>query len=251
MIKISGVHKYFGSNHVLKGLDLEIYDGETITIIGASGGGKSVLLKCMVGLLNIDGGEIFVDEHRISRLEEDELWEVQKKFGFLFQGAALFDSLTVAENISFGMRNISRKKGAFPDEKEMMARVKWCLSQVGLKDIEHLKPAELSGGMKKRVGLARAIATEPQYILYDEPTTGLDPIKADLITDLILHLQKELKVTSIVVTHDMVAAYKVSNRIAMLYDGKIVEIGSPTDIQNTKNPIVRQFIEGKTEEKIL
>ncbi|MDI6756699.1 MAG: ATP-binding cassette domain-containing protein [Endomicrobiia bacterium] len=246
MIKISGVHKSFNSNHVLRGTDLDILDGETITIIGASGGGKSVLLKCMVGLLRVDGGDIYVDEHRITGLEDDTLWEVQKSFGFLFQGAALFDSLSVAENISFGLKNLR------PDisESEVSQRVRWCLENVGLKNIEHLKPAELSGGMKKRVGLARAIATEPRYILYDEPTTGLDPIKADLITDLILKLQRNLKITSIVVTHDMVAAYKVSNRIAMLYDGKIVEIGSPDEIKNTRNETVRQFIEGHTEEKV-
>ncbi|PKN00683.1 MAG: ABC transporter ATP-binding protein [Elusimicrobia bacterium HGW-Elusimicrobia-1] len=246
MIKISGVHKSFNSNHVLRGTSLDILDGETITIIGASGGGKSVLLKCMVGLLQVDDGDIFADEHRITGLEDDALWEVQKKFGFLFQGAALFDSLTVAENIAFGLKNLR------PDisGNEVSQRVRWCLENVGLKNIEHLKPAELSGGMKKRVGLARAIATEPKYILYDEPTTGLDPIKADLITDLILKLQHNLKITSIVVTHDMVAAYKVSNRVAMLYDGKIVEIGSPDEIKNTRNEIVRQFIEGHTEEKV-
>ncbi len=245
MIKLSNVQKFFGKNHVLRGTDIEIYDGETITVIGASGSGKSVMLKCIVGLLKPESGEIYIDEREVTKLEDEQLWDIQKRFGFLFQGAALFDSLTVAENISFGMRNLTKVS-----EDDITDRVKWCLKHVGLKEIENLKPSELSGGMKKRVGLARAIATEPRYILYDEPTTGLDPIKADLITDLILHLQKELKVTSIVVTHDMVAAYKVSNRIAMLYDGKIVEIGSPSDIQNTKNPIVRQFIEGKTEEKI-
>jgi phospholipid/cholesterol/gamma-HCH transport system ATP-binding protein len=246
MIKIAGVHKSFGSNHVLRGTQLDILDGETITIIGASGGGKSVLLKCMVGLLQVDLGDIFVDEHKISHLEDDALWEVQKNFGFLFQGAALFDSLTVAENVSFGLKNI--KPDITPDE--VRQRVRWCLENVGLKNIEDMKPAELSGGMKKRVGLARAIATEPKYILYDEPTTGLDPIKADLITDLILKLQRNLKITSIVVTHDMVAAYKVSNRIAMLHEGRIIETGTPDDIKNTGNETVRQFIEGHAEEKV-
>ncbi len=243
MIKINNAHKSFGRNVVLNGLNLEIIDGETLTIIGASGVGKSVLLKCILGLLKLESGRIYVDDNEVTALTEDELWSVQTKFGFLFQGAALFDSLTVAENISFGLRNIKKMS-----ENEMMQRVKWCLQHVGLKGIENLKPSELSGGMKKRVGLARAIATEPKYILYDEPTTGLDPIKSDLITDLILHLQKSLKVTSIVVTHDMVAAYKVSNRIAMLYEGKIVETGTPADIQNTTNPIVRRFIEGKSDE---
>lgn len=246
MIKIAGIHKSFGSNYVLRGLELEIYDGETITVIGASGGGKSVLLKCLLGLLKPERGKIYVDDVEITSIPEERLWEVQKKFGFLFQGAALFDSLTVAENISFGLRNLRPEMS----EKDIAERVRWCLANVGLKGIENLKPAELSGGMKKRVGLARAIATEPKYILYDEPTTGLDPIKSDLITDLILKLQRDLKITSIVVTHDMVAAYKVSNRIAMLYDGKIVQIGSPDEIKNTSNPIVRQFIEGHSEEKL-
>jgi len=246
MIKIKDLHKRFGSNYVLKGLELEIYDGETITVIGASGGGKSVLLKCLLGLLKPERGQIYVDGVEITRLSDEDLWEVQKKFGFLFQGAALFDSLTVAENVSFGLRNLKSQMS----ESEIAERVRWCLANVGLKGVENLKPAELSGGMKKRVGLARAIATEPRYILYDEPTTGLDPIKSDLITDLILKLQRDLKITSIVVTHDMVAAYKVSNRIAMLYDGKIVEIGTPQEIKNTSNQIVRQFIEGRSEEKV-
>ncbi len=246
MIKILNLHKSFGSNYVLRGTNLDIYDGETITVIGASGGGKSVMLKCLLGLLKPERGEIYVDDVEITRLSDEDLWEVQKKFGFLFQGAALFDSLTVAENVSFGLRNLR------PDmsEEDIRERVRWCLANVGLKGIEHLKPAELSGGMKKRVGLARAIATEPKYILYDEPTTGLDPIKADLITDLILKLQRDLKITSIVVTHDMVAAYKVSNRIAMLYEGKIIQIGTPEEIKNTTNPVVRQFIEGHSEEKV-
>ena len=246
MIKIKDLHKRFGSNYVLKGLELEIYDGETITVIGASGGGKSVLLKCLLGLLKPERGQIYVDGVEITRLSDEDLWEVQKKFGFLFQGAALFDSLTVAENVSFGLRNLKSQMS----ESEIAERVRWCLANVGLKGVENLKPAELSGGMKKRVGLARAIATEPRYILYDEPTTGLDPIKSDLITDLILKLQRDLKITSIVVTHDMVAAYKVSNRIAMLYDGKIVEIGTPQEIKSTSNQIVRQFIEGRSEEKV-
>jgi len=246
MIKIKDLHKRFGNNYVLKGLELEIYDGETITVIGASGGGKSVLLKCLLGLLKPERGQIYVDGVEITRLSDEDLWEVQKKFGFLFQGAALFDSLTVAENVSFGLRNLKSQMS----ESEIAERVRWCLANVGLKGVENLKPAELSGGMKKRVGLARAIATEPRYILYDEPTTGLDPIKSDLITDLILKLQRDLKITSIVVTHDMVAAYKVSNRIAMLYDGKIVEIGTPQEIKSTSNQIVRQFIEGRSEEKV-
>jgi len=239
MIKIVDVYKKFRTNEVLRGANLEIMDSETITIIGGSGTGKSVLLKNIMGLLKPDCGEIFIDDIEITRLKEAELLEVQKKFGYLFQGAALFDSLTVSENVAFGLRNI----GKLP-ESAIIDRVRECLSMVGLKGIENLKPAELSGGMRKRVGLARAIAHKPKYILYDEPTTGLDPIMADVINDLILHLQKQLGVTSIVVTHDMKSAYKVSNRIAMLYLGKIVSVGTPDDIKNSKDEIVHQFVEG-------
>jgi phospholipid/cholesterol/gamma-HCH transport system ATP-binding protein len=239
MIKIVDVYKSFGSKPVLQGVNLDIFDAETITINGGSGTGKSVLLKNIMGLLKPDRGEIFVDGQEITRMKESELLDVQKKFGYLFQGAALFDSMTVEENIAFGLRNLR----TLPDS-EIHERVRECLAMVGLKGIEDLKPAELSGGMKKRVGLARAIAHRPEYILYDEPTTGLDPIMADVINDLIIHLQKKLGVTSIVVTHDMKSAYKVSNRIAMLYQGKIVCTGSPEEIRTTENPVVHQFIEG-------
>ncbi|MFA5858955.1 MAG: ABC transporter ATP-binding protein [Elusimicrobiota bacterium] len=238
MIKVEGVYKQFGKKQVLDNVELEIYDGETLTIIGGSGCGKTVLLKHLVGLLKPDKGEIYVDDQQISKLEDEQLWKIQQKFGYLFQGAALFDSLTVAENVAFGLRNMKLPY------TEVMRRVKEGLRHVGLKDIENQKPAELSGGMRKRVGLARAIAYAPKYVCYDEPTTGLDPITSDTINELILKLQGELKVTSIVVTHDLKSAYKISNRIAMLHQGKIVEIGTPEEIQHTKNPFVRQFIEG-------
>ncbi|HBU69034.1 MAG TPA: ABC transporter ATP-binding protein [Elusimicrobia bacterium] len=239
MIKVSGVHKKFKSKQVLRGVDLEIRDAETLTIIGGSGCGKSVLLKNIIGLLKPEEGEIFVDGKETTRLDESDLLEVQKKFGYLFQGAALFDSLTVGENVAFGLNNM---KTIPPNE--IGKRVLECLAMVGLKGVENLKPAELSGGMKKRVGLARAIAHKPEYIMYDEPTTGLDPIMADVINDLIIHLQKQLGVTSIVVTHDMKSAYKVSNRIAMLYEGKIIGAGSPDEIKNSKDAVVHQFVEG-------
>jgi phospholipid/cholesterol/gamma-HCH transport system ATP-binding protein len=243
MIKLENVHKAFGANHVLRGASLEINKGESLTIIGGSGSGKSVTLKIIVGLLRPDRGRVWVDEVEISRMNSSLLHDVQSKFGFLFQGAALFDSLTVAENILFGIKNL---------RPELMGRadavVEEKLSLVGLKpEVSRLKPAELSGGMKKRVGLARAIAHEPEYILYDEPTTGLDPIMSDIINELILELQEKLKVTSIIVTHDMKSAYKVSNRIAMLYEGKIVAIGSPKEIQATDNPLVRQFVTGSSQ----
>ena len=242
MIRINNLHKSFVGNRVLRGVNLEIKEGETITIIGGSGCGKSVLLKHIVGLLKPEVGEIEIDGQEITRLGMEELAEVQKKFGMLFQGAALFDSLTVGENISFGLRMLTDL-----DEKEIKRRVSEKLPLVGMEGIEQLMPAELSGGMKKRVALARAIAMNPKYILYDEPSTGLDPIMADVINNLILDLQKKLKITSIVVTHDMVTAYKVSDRIAMLYQGRIEEIRTPEEIKETKNSVVRQFIVGSSE----
>ena len=242
MIKIKSLYKSFGDNRVLQGVNLEIEEGKTITIIGGSGCGKSVLLKHMVGLLKPEAGEIEVDGQEITRLGMEELAEVQKKFGMLFQGAALFDSLTVGENIAFGLRMLTDL-----EEREIKKRVSEKLSLVGLEGIEELMPAELSGGMKKRVALARAIAMNPKYILYDEPSTGLDPIMADVINNLILDLQEKLKITSIAVTHDMVTAYKISDRIAMLYEGRIEEIGMPEEIRETKNSVVRQFITGSSE----
>ncbi len=242
MIKIEGVEKAFGRNRVLRGVDLEIKEGETLTIMGGSGTGKSVLIKHMVGLLKPDHGRIYVDNKEITNMNEDQLFQIQRRFGYLFQGAALFDSLTVGENISFGIQNLR------PDVKNLKDVVVEKLALVGLRpEVANLKPAELSGGMKKRVGLARAIAYEPDYILYDEPTTGLDPIMSDVINDLILGLQKKLGVTSVVVTHDMTSAYKISNRMAMLYQGKIVAIGTPAEIRNTSNPLVKQFITGSSQ----
>ncbi|MEW6557084.1 MAG: ABC transporter ATP-binding protein [Elusimicrobiota bacterium] len=241
MIKIVNLYKSFAENKVLDGVNLEIQAGETITIIGGSGCGKSVLIKHIVGLLKPDAGEIFVDETEITKLDEKPLSEVQKKFGFLFQGAALFDSLTVGDNVAFGLRNLTNLSGT-----EIAEKIKLCLSRVGLEGIENMKPSELSGGMKKRVALARAIAIDPKYIFYDEPTTGIDPIMADVINDLIIHLQKTLNITSIVVTHDMTSAYKVSNRIAMLYDGKIIGIGSPDEIKKTDNLFMKQFTTGSS-----
>jgi phospholipid/cholesterol/gamma-HCH transport system ATP-binding protein len=239
MIKIVDVYKAFDDNHVLQGVNLEIVDAETITIIGGSGTGKSVLLKNIMGLIKPDRGEIYIDGEEITRLDESSLLKVQQKFGYLFQGAALFDSLTVGENVAFGLRNLTGLS-----EQQIRDRVAECLAMVGLSGIENLKPAELSGGMKKRVGLARAIAHKPEYILYDEPTTGLDPIMADVINELIIRLQEKIRVTSIVVTHDMKSAYKISNRIAMLYQGKIISIGTPAEIRDSKDPLVHQFVEG-------
>jgi len=243
MVKVGDLHKSFGAHYVLRGANIEVHDGETMTIIGGSGCGKSVLLKHIVGLLKPDQGSIIIDDVEMAKgASEEDVFSIQNKFGFLFQGAALFDSLTVGENVAFGLRNLRRDIA----ESEVKNTVAEKLALVGLPDIEGLQPAELSGGMRKRVGLARAIAHSPKYIVYDEPTTGLDPIMADVINELILELQKKLSVTSIVVTHDMVSAYKISNRIAMLYEGQVIETGSPDEIKNTKNPYVKQFITGSS-----
>ena len=239
MIEIIDLNKSFENNHVLKGVNLKILDGETITIIGPSGVGKSVLLKHIVGLLKPDSGRVIVDGKDITRIPQIELADIQKRFGMLFQGAALFDSLSVKENVAFGLRQIYQL-----DDEEIDSIVSEKLALMGLKGIEPLMPAELSGGMKKRVGLARAIATDPKYILYDEPTTGIDPVRMDSINDLIIDLQNRLKVSSVIVTHDMTTAYKVSDRLAMLYDGKIIETSTPEEIKKSSNPIVKQFITG-------
>jgi len=239
MIEIINLCKHFNGHKVLDNLNLNIHTGETIVIIGRSGCGKSVLLKHIIGLLRPDSGQVLIDNKDVTKMDEKELGSVRMKFGMLFQGAALFDSLSVFENVAFGMiehMNVSKS--------EMAKRVKESLALVGLKGIEDKKPAELSGGMKKRVGLARAICIRPHHVLYDEPTTGLDPIMADSINDLIVELHNKLKVTSIAVTHDMVSAYKIADRIAMLYNGKIIAVGTPEEIKNTKDPIVKQFITG-------
>lgn len=241
MIRIVNLYKSFNNKPVLRGVNLEIYDRETITIIGGSGQGKTVLIKNIIGLLTPDSGKIIVDNVDITKLDKKNLHNIQKKFGYLFQSSALFDSLTVFENVTFGLRH---SKLSYYELKE---KVKLYLSYVGLEGIEDMYPAELSGGMKKRVALARTIAYNPQYILYDEPTTGLDPQMAEVITDLIISLQKRLNVTSVVVTHDIKAAVKVSQRIAMLYNGQIVVVDTPDKILSSDNPIVKNFIEGKIE----
>ena len=239
MIEIIDVYKRFGRNQVLRGANLKIETGETMTIIGRSGEGKSVLLKHIIGLLSPDSGVIKIDGDDITRYNNAQMVKLRMRFGMLFQGAALFDSMTVDQNIGLGLREHN-----VYDEYKIRTIVREKLAQVGLEGIESKKPAELSGGMKKRVGLARAIAMEPEYILFDEPTTGLDPIMADAINDLIIHLKTTLKTTSIAVTHDMVSAYKISDRIAMLYKGEIVFVGTPDEVKNSDSAIVQQFIHG-------
>jgi phospholipid/cholesterol/gamma-HCH transport system ATP-binding protein len=242
MIEIINVHKSFNGKPVLIGVELTIEKGETITIIGRSGEGKSVLLKHLIGLLKPDMGRILIDREDINTKSESQKARLRRRFGMLFQGAALFDSMTVEENVGLGLREHSN----LPEFK-IREIIREKLRQVGLTNVEHLKPAELSGGMKKRVGLARAIAMDPEYVLYDEPTTGLDPIMADAINHLIIHLQNTLNITSIAVTHDMVSAYKISDRIAMLYKGQIIFAGTPDEVKNSRNPVVQQFIGGHAE----
>lgn len=239
MIVIEDLHKSFGDNKVLRGVNLKIEKGETFVIIGRSGCGKSVLLKHIIGILRPDKGRILIGGCDITKLNEKKLNEVRKKFGMLFQGAALFDSLTVEENVAFGLRRHTKLS-----RKEIKRIVSQKLRMVGLVRIEDLKPAELSGGMKKRVALARAIAMEPEIVLYDEPTTGVDPIMGDVINELIIELHDKLKIVSVAVTHDMISAYKIADRIAMLYEGKIIAVGTPREIKNTTNSIVRQFVTG-------
>ncbi|MBM4176005.1 MAG: ABC transporter ATP-binding protein [Ignavibacteria bacterium] len=237
MIRIHNLHKSFGDLKVLDGINLEIQDGETIAIIGRSGCGKSVLIKHIVGLLQSDSGYVEVDNQIVSELNEKELYELRRKFGFLFQGAALFDSLTVEENVGLALSENTSMK-----QTDIRKIIEEKLELVNLRGILDQKPAELSGGMKKRVGLARALVTNPQYILYDEPTTGLDPITSDSIDEMILDLSKRLNVTSIVVTHDMVSVKKAADKIAMIHEGKIYFIGTHAEFMKSNDDVIVSFI---------
>jgi len=241
-IEVVDLHKSFGGKHVLTGVNLEVRNGESMVVIGGSGVGKSVLIKCIIGLLRPDSGGIRVDGQEITSLNEKSLNEIRKKFGMLFQAGALFDSLPVWENVGFGLKQHTSLR-----DEEIKAIAIEKLRLVGLSHVEALMPSELSGGMRKRVSLARAIAMEPEILLYDEPTTGLDPIMADVINELIVQMRKKLRVTSIAITHDMVSAYKIADRIAMLYEGKIIEIGTPQQNRESSNAIVQQFIQGRAE----
>lgn len=238
MIEIKNLHKRFGQNKVLNGVDLDIFPGETIVIIGKSGCGKSVLIKHIVGLLQPDDGYVKVEGEIINDLDQKRLYEIRKKFGFLFQGAALFDSMTIEENV--GLPLVESKNGF--TKSEILKAVREKLELVGLKNVEKLKPAELSGGMKKRVGLARALITNPDYILYDEPTTGLDPIMSDSIDALIKELSGKIKVTSVVVTHDMYSVKNIADKVAMLHDGKIYFTGSTDELLKSSDQVILDFI---------
>ena len=239
MIEARDVTKAFGTQRVLDGVTLRIEEGESVVIIGRSGGGKSVLLKLLVALLQPDAGEIVIDGRNIVGMNERQLLAVRQKFGMLFQGAALFDSLTVAENVAFALRREKNLTGA-----ELSRRVSEALEMVDLSGTEGKKPAELSGGMRTRVGLARAIVYRPEIVLYDEPTTGLDPIVADSIDQLIVRVRDRLNVTSVVVTHDMRSARRVGQRILMLHEGRIYVEGTPEEIFTSTDPVVSRFVNG-------
>jgi phospholipid/cholesterol/gamma-HCH transport system ATP-binding protein len=240
-IELAGVRKAFGERAILRGISLTVQDGETLAVIGASGSGKSVMLKTIVRLLEADAGAVHVDGQDVAELRREALFELRRRVGYVFQFAALFDSMTVFDNVAMGLRKMRIA------EPELSARVQESLALVEMDGYEDRLPAQLSGGQRKRVGLARAIATRPKYVLYDEPTTGLDPVTTAVIDGLILKMARELGVTSVVVTHDMKSAYRVANRVAMLHDGSIRWIGTPAALQQVEDPVVRGFIEGRPE----
>ncbi|MGH7443189.1 MAG: ABC transporter ATP-binding protein [bacterium] len=241
MIEVRGVHKAFGALKVLRGVDLDVHDGETLVVLGSSGGGKSVLLKVIAGLLNADAGTVRIDGAERSPASDPD-GRAALRFAYLFQGAALFDSLTVGENVSFALRRFTSKG---PDELRAVAEER--LAWVGLRGVHDKMPSELSGGMRKRVGLARAIAMDPSFVLYDEPTTGLDPISSDAIAELILSLQARLKSTSVVVTHDMALAFKVGDRLSLLHEGVVHAQALKEAFRNLDDAVVQQFIHGRAQ----
>jgi phospholipid/cholesterol/gamma-HCH transport system ATP-binding protein len=246
MIEVRQLMKRFGANSILDGVSFRIEKGESVVIIGRSGGGKSVLLKHLIGLLKPDAGQVLIEGEDIVEMNERELLRIRRKFGMLFQSAALFDSLTVAENVAFAFR----RERSLP-ETEIRRKVAEVLEVVDLPGTEDKKPSELSGGMKKRVGLARAIIYQPQIVLYDEPTTGLDPIVSDSIDQLILRVRDRLDVTTVVVTHDLRSTRRLGQRILMLHDRRIYATGTPDEIFNSQDPVVRRFVDGVSDPKEL
>ncbi|MBN2434126.1 MAG: ABC transporter ATP-binding protein [Spirochaetes bacterium] len=238
-IEIQKLYKAFGEKKVLQGIDLDIYEGEIISIVGKSGTGKSVILKNLIGLMKPDTGRIIVDYEDFTQSSGDNFYRIQQKFGVLFQMAALFDSMNIYDNVAFGLR---RKK---KDESFIKKRVPELLEQVGLKDIETKMPSEISGGMQKRVGLARALAMNPQIMLYDEPTTGVDPITGSAVDKLILKMNNAFNITSIVITHDLESAFRISDRIAMLHEGNLIFLGTPDQYKNSNDSVIRQFSAGR------
>lgn len=245
MIAVRGLAKKIGTQEILRGVDLDVAHGETLAIIGRSGGGKSVLLKHLVGLMQSDAGEIWIEGQNIIGLSERQLGAIRLKIGILFQGAALFDSMTVAENIAFPLREAGER-----DPKTLREKIREILDVVELEGQEDKMPESLSGGMKKRVGLARSIIRRPKCVLYDEPTSGLDPVVSDSINRLIMRLQERFGITSIVVTHDMKSAFHVANHIAYLHEGRIYFHGTPAELQQTADPILQDFMIGRSEEQL-
>lgn len=241
-IRLDGVVKAFGDHTVLNGFTLDVAEGGITTIIGPSGSGKSTTLKLVIGLIRPDRGEVWVDDVRVDRLEGDALYELRRQVGFVFQFAALFDSMTIADNVAMGLRRAGELS-----EQQIRERVRESLALVDLDGVEDKFPNELSGGMRKRAGVARAVALRPRYLLYDEPTTGLDPITVTVIDRLILRMKEELGVTSLVITHDLDSAYRISDHLAMLHEGRIRWQGPPDDVRTVDDPVVRGFIEGKPE----
>ncbi len=236
-IVFENIYKKFDDHQVLNGVSFEVRQNEVLTIIGRSGCGKSVMLKHLLGLISPDSGNIYVDGQELSSLNSKELHMVRRKFAMVFQGAALFDSLNVYENVSFGIRRVQ------PDKEESWIRdkVMEVLSIIGLEDTAHKNPSELSGGMRKRVGVARAVAMDPEILLYDEPTTGLDPVLSRVMDDMIISVSERLKITTIVVTHDMVSVLNVADRVVMLHEGQIIDGGTPAELRHTNNPILADF----------
>lgn len=245
LIVFRNVRKAFGAKVVYEDLSVSIRKGETVTVLGPSGTGKSVMLKMLIGLLTVDSGEVLFDGKDVAKMPEADLFDVRRRVAYLFQGAALFDSLSVGDNVAYGLRE---QYYATMTEEEIAGRVREALASVGLPGIEAMRPADLSGGMKKRVGLARTLALQPEVLLYDEPTTGLDPINTARINHLITRIKKQLGITSIVVTHDMGTAFSVSDRLVMLGKGRVVMHGEPELFKTTDEPFVRDFIDGRAPE---
>jgi phospholipid/cholesterol/gamma-HCH transport system ATP-binding protein len=241
-IQLENLYKSFGGRVVLNGMSIEVERGESLVIVGGSGTGKSVTLKHIIGLLRPDRGRVVIDGNDITAMKEVELNRFRRHFGMAFQEGALFDSMSVFENVAFPLRRHTKMT-----QKEVRARVEECLEQVHLHNVEGKKPSELSGGMRRRVGFARAISLQPDILLFDEPTTGLDPVISDVIADLIVEMDRTLNVTTVTITHDMKVAFKIATRVAMLYNGCIIEEGTPEEFQRSQDPIVRQFIEGRAD----
>jgi len=241
-IQLENLHKSFGGKVVLDGMSIDVERGESLVIVGGSGSGKSVTLKHIIGLLRPDKGRVVIDGNDITTMRERELNRFRRHFGMAFQEGALFDSMSVFENIAFPLRRHTKMSQA-----EIRARVEECLEQVHLHGVDTKRPSELSGGMRRRVGFARAISLKPDILLFDEPTTGLDPVISDVVAELIVEMDQTLNTTTVTITHDMKVAFKIADRVAMLYKGRIIEEGTPDEFQRSQDPIVRQFIEGRAE----